>query len=334
MMEPTVTHRRRTTVPLSATARRAAFTLIELLVVIAIIGILLAILLPALSSARDSGQRTKCLANLSQMGRGFIAYGVSNDDYLCSGQADARTGINLPTSITDQEIIGFDRIGWIADQVNGQYSIPGEALCPTNYGRQTQSIGRIPLSTLTSQYYDYLMKNGFNTNYVQSWYMAHTGPNPASSTVARDEAWGASSDVRQDLGPLRTSAIRRADSSQIPILADARADKDDYFNRPAWGVRIRETKSCTDGPVGYSSGHRDGRQDFDDFGVAHTRVGYFNLDETPWSVGNVLFADGHALSFKDSYLDNNDGSFENRPDGCLDTKDLEGKAYTGPITSN
>ena len=65
---------------------RAAFTLIELLVVIAIIGLLVAILIPALSSARTQAKATLCLTNLRTMGQGLVLYGNDNSDVLVPGR--------------------------------------------------------------------------------------------------------------------------------------------------------------------------------------------------------------------------------------------------------
>ena len=69
---------------------RAAFTLIELLVVIAIIGLLVAILIPALSSARTQAKATLCLTNLRTMGQGLVLYGNDNTDTLVPGRWSKR----------------------------------------------------------------------------------------------------------------------------------------------------------------------------------------------------------------------------------------------------
>ncbi len=88
-------------------SRRAAFTLIELLVVIAIIAILAAMLLPALSRAKQKAQQAFCINNAKQLALGAILYlGDSQDIY--PGAASANT-------------YGFHQEDWIYWRINGPW---------------------------------------------------------------------------------------------------------------------------------------------------------------------------------------------------------------------
>ena len=67
------------------TVRRQAFTLVELLVVIAIIGILVALLLPAIQAAREAARRTQCVNHLKQLSLGCMNHESQHKFYPSGG---------------------------------------------------------------------------------------------------------------------------------------------------------------------------------------------------------------------------------------------------------
>jgi prepilin-type N-terminal cleavage/methylation domain-containing protein/prepilin-type processing-associated H-X9-DG protein len=75
-----------------STRKRNAFTLVELLVVIAIIGILVALLLPAIQAAREAARRTQCTNNMKQLGLGVLNYESARKKLPAPGQCDSTGG--------------------------------------------------------------------------------------------------------------------------------------------------------------------------------------------------------------------------------------------------
>ncbi|TWT92800.1 DUF1559 family PulG-like putative transporter [Stieleria varia] len=186
--------------------RNAGFTLIELLVVIAIIALLAALLLPAITKAREAARAAQCRANLKNVGIGLFKYSVRNPGgALCSGASDfKRDGC-------------MDTYGWVADLVNIGDANMNESLDPSNPlkgseklndligGDTNDSKDNAPLARLSkglcgnmtswagvngpsagstgfagtdassaeraSLVARYFLENGFNTNYAASWHL-------------------------------------------------------------------------------------------------------------------------------------------------------------------
>src|SRR5688572_13967317 len=101
-----------------------AFTLVEILVVIAIIGLLIAMLLPALQQSREAARRTACANNMKQMGVAIAGYQLTNTVFPSSNTDDVFSwdaGGRLPNHSWGSLILPYIEMTALESSIN--YSI-------------------------------------------------------------------------------------------------------------------------------------------------------------------------------------------------------------------
>ena len=185
------------------------FTLVELLVVIGIIAVLISLLLPAVSRAREQSRRTACLSNLRQLGIAMTAYASDRRD-------------RLPNSNPPNTVLDYIATDYILITLNERYvKSPAVFHCPSDEDpapTRIESGGhKMPNSARTS--YEF---------YSIAW-MPEKGPKITrvrKAPLAWDINIGASADADLNHGPKGGNVV----------YADGHADWQDarQVDRPNW----------------------------------------------------------------------------------------------------
>ena len=227
--------------------KRHGFTLVELLVVIAIIGVLVALLLPALSAARQTALAAGANTSLNGFGRSFLI--TADQDVADRGQ--------LSTGAFDHLRDGdVRRVGWVADVIKNKVINPGKALDASNPSKVNEKVGDYtgatnvtgkanktrwkgqtgnvnfggtngPKDVTTAAHKAKVWDDGHNTNFATSWHFSRGDVLGTGTTVPADMNFNATDPGKCPLdgdGPLSESKLMKTAVSRdlIALVANSR----------------------------------------------------------------------------------------------------------------
>jgi len=284
--------------------KRCGFTLIELLVVVAIIALLIGILVPAIGRARELAKGTRCLANLSGIGKGLLMYSDLNDGFVIPSY-------NMPPG-TYQGTAGQVFDGWPAIlERDGVVAASGGLInnifyCPNTEGIDGMAGGQTA--------YDQIKPQGYQDWPVQFLTAGGDGATKGDPVLPM-AGFGDSNglylhNIRcgywlNAQNPIGSSPAATASAPACPYYTQT-VGYGPYGDGSSLGLVKANTFSRPSALIVASDGMYMGRQSVVRLGEANRRIGYRHLGKQVTvvvngvsmsftkTISNAVFADGHA----------------------------------------
>ncbi|MGE3107270.1 MAG: type II secretion system protein [Phycisphaerales bacterium] len=278
---------------------RRAFTLIELLVVIAIIAIMVGILLPAMSKARDASRLSKCLAHCQQMSTAMTTYANTWKDWFPVMPRPA--SFNNPNVLDGQYVYGG---------VAGLFSLfqLGDATSPSSGDRGYVGLTGNPLTAAYANGNTTPLMDGFLDGFGTLLCPADKEDRYYGPLVPPGAGNYATATVKQPREPRDDTDVISYNISYL-YIAGLRTDESAIPNpTPFWGDE-------TDGPdVSVDAWYGGGGGNSANAAAAGTMPGFYGpYDNHGKRGGNFAFTDGHADFITGNIQDTFFSTADNRP---------------------